>query len=126
VVRPGGGAPGKARLGCLFTLAVLAAAVYVGLRFVGVYFRYYQLQDEVKSQASFAPGLSDTAIRDRLVAKADTLGLPLGPKEWTIRRTRSPSEIVIHAEYEDSVVLQLFGYRRVVHLHFEPGARAAL
>jgi hypothetical protein len=118
------GVAGKAHLGCLIPLALVAFAVYVGRNVPGVYWRYYQMQDEVKSQASFAPGLTDQAILERLVAQADTLGLPLGPKQWTIKRTHG--EIDIHAEYEDSVALDALVWHRVLHFHFEPQSRAEL
>jgi hypothetical protein len=126
VVRPSRGEAGKARLGCLVVLALLVGAVLVGKEFGAVYLRYYQMQDEVKSEGQFAPGLSDKVILDRLVARADTLGIPLGPGDWYVHRTRNPAEITIHAEYDDSVVLQLFGYRRVFRLHFTPGIQAPL
>ena len=126
MVRPGRDESGKGRLGCLFVILLVVLAVYVGKDFGAVYFRYYQLNDEVKSQASFAPGLTDQAIRDRLVSKADSLNIPLGPKQWQIKRTRSPSEISISAEYTDSVVVNLPGIHKVYYFHLTPGARAPL
>jgi hypothetical protein len=126
VVTPWRGEAGKAKLGCLVVLVLLVCAFLVGKDFGAVYLRYYQLQDEVKSEGAFAPGLSDKTIRDRLVARADTLGIPLGPSDWYIRRTTTPSEITIRAEYDDSVVVQVFGYRRVFRLHFVPGIQSPL
>ena len=120
------GESGKGKLGCLFVIAVVVLAIYVGKDFGAVYFRYYQLNDEVKSQASFAPGLTDQAIRDRLVSKADSLDIPLGPKQWQIQRTRSPSEITISGTYTDSVVVSLPGFHRVYYFHLNPSARAPL
>jgi len=118
------GEAGKARVGCLVVLFLVAAVAYLGHAVPGVYWRYYQMQDEVKSQASFAPGLTDDAIRSRLVAMADTLGIPLGPKQWYIKR--SGDEIVIRGEYEDSVVMRALSWRRVLHFHFVPQARTEL
>lgn len=117
---------GKGKLGCLFIVALVALVIYIGKDFGAIYFRYYQLNDEVKSQASFAPGLTDQAIRDRLVLKSDSLGIPLGPRDWQITRTRSPSEISIRASYDYSVVVKVPGYRRVFYFHFSPGATAPL
>jgi hypothetical protein len=117
---------GKARLGCLISLMLVAFVIYIGKDFGGVYFRYYQINDEVKTQASFAPALTDAAIRDRLVLRADSLNIPLGPKQWTIKRTKSPSEISISATYDDSVVIDLPGYHKVFHFRFTPSARAPL
>ena len=117
---------GKGKLGCLFVVAVVVLLIYVGKDFGAIYFRYYQINDEVKTQASFAPGLTDAAIRDRLVLKSDSLGIPVGPKEWQITRTRSPSEISISTTYRDSVVVNLPGYHKVFIFHFTPSARAPL
>lgn len=117
---------GKTRLGCLFTLLVLVFVVFHAIRFFEVRFRFYRIQDEVKNDATFAPTLSDEVIRRRLVARADTLGLPLGPRSWTIRRTREPREIFIYGAYDDSVVIELPGIRKVFKFRFEPQARAPL
>jgi len=126
VVRPWRGEGGKGKLGCLVGILLVILAIYVAKDFGAVYWRYYQLVDEVKSQAAFASTLTDQAIRDRLVLQCDSLNIPLGPKQWQIARTRSPSEITISATYTDSVVVSLPGYRRVFYLHFTPSARAGL
>lgn len=120
------GESGKGRIGCLFGILLVVLVVYAVKDFGAVYWRYYQLQDEVRSQASFAPGLTDQAIRDRLVLECDTLDIPLGPKQWQIKRTRSPSEITISATYTDSVVIDLPAYHKVFYFHFTPHASAGL
>jgi len=126
VVAPWKGEAGKVRLGCLLVLLLLVGAFVVGKDFGAVYLRYYQMQDEVKSEGAFAAALSDKTIRDRLVARADTLGIPLGPADWYIRRTNNPAQLVIRGAYDDSVVVQLFGYRRVFLLHFVPAITVPL
>ena len=126
MVRPWRGEAGKAKLGCLVMLVLIVCALILAKDFGAVYLRYYQIQDEVKSQGAFAPGLSDKAIRDRLVARADTLGIPLGPGDWYIKRLTNPAQIVIRGAYDDSVVVQLFGYRRVFLMHFVPTITAPL
>lgn len=125
VARRGAGPEaGKARIGCLAMVLLVAAVVYLGRDVPGVFWRYYQLKDDVSSQASFAPGLTDDAIRERLVARSDSLGLPLGPKQWYIKR--SHDEIVIRSEYDDSVVVQVLSWRHVFRFHFVPESRAEL
>jgi hypothetical protein len=126
MVAPPRSEAGKGKLGCLFALAVLVGAVYVGKDVGAVYWRSYQMQDEVKSQAGFAPALTDQVILERLVAMADTLGVPLGPRDWHIKRTYSPKEITIRGEYDDSVVFSLLRWRKVLRFHFTPSARADL
>ncbi len=115
---------GKGRLGCLIGILLVALVIYAGKDFGSVYWRYYQIQDEVKAQASFAPGLTDQSIRDRLVAQCDTLGIPLGPKQWQIKRTKGA--ITITATYADSVIVSLPAYRRVFHFQFTPHAESEL
>lgn len=117
---------GKARLGCLFSLFILASGFYFGVRFFEVYLRYYKIQDQVKTQATFAPSLSNDVIRRRLVTSSDSLNLPLGPKDWDIRRTSNPPEIFIHAEYDDSVMIELPGFTKVFRFHFSPDAHVPL
>lgn len=126
MVRARRGEAGKARLGCLFSLFILVSGFYYGIRFFEVYLRYYRIQDEVKTQANFAPSLGDDVIRRRLVTWSDSLNLPLGPRDWEIRRSRQPAEIQIRAEYDDSVVIELAGFTKVFRFHFAPHARVGL
>ena len=118
--------PGTSRLGCLFTIMVLGAAAFVGKNVGEVYFRSYRLRDYVKEQALFAPVLSDVVIRRRLVDFSDYLGLDLGPRDWLIRRTSSPRQITIKAQYEDSIVIEVFAMRKVWKMHFKPYIRLSL
>jgi hypothetical protein len=117
---------GKLRLGCLLVVVILVAGLYFGIQFFQVRFRYYQLQDYVKEQATFAPVLDDNTIRTRLAARADTLGIiPLSsPRAWDVRRMRDPSGrlIIIRGHYEDSVVINLPGIRKVFPFRFDPNA----
>jgi hypothetical protein len=121
-----GNQPGKTHLGCLFSLFLVACAIWVGIDAGEVYLRYYRLQDFVKSQADVAPALTDDAIRGRLVAYSDTLGPSIGPKRWDIRRTNSPREITIRAQYDDSVVIHVLSLRKVFKVHFNLAGKAAL
>jgi hypothetical protein len=121
-----GNRAGKTHLGCLLTLAVLAVAIYFGIGVAEVYWRFYRIQDFVKGQVEFAPVLTDDVILRRLVGFSDTLGVPLGNRDWDIRRSWSPKEITISAHYEDSVVIALPGVRKVFKVDFRPYAKAPL
>jgi hypothetical protein len=126
VVRRNPGEAGKARIGCLVSALVLVGGIYYGIRFFEVYFRFYRIRDEVRTQAAYAPSLSDDVIRRRLVAASDALGLPLGPKQWEIRRSFNPRQITIAAQYDDSVVIELPGITKVFRFRFNPSARLGL
>ena len=58
------------------------------------------------------------------MARADSLGVPLGPEQWCIKRTKQ--NIVIRGEYEDSVVVAALSWRKVLHFHFTPHAESEL
>jgi hypothetical protein len=126
MVAPPRSETGRGKLGCLIAIALLVGIAYVIKDVGAVYWRSYQMQDEVKTQAAFAPALTDKVILERLVARADTLGLPLGPGQWYIKRTNEPREITIRAAYDDSAVFKLLKWRKVVRFHFRPETKAAL
>jgi hypothetical protein len=107
---------GTSRLGCLFTLLLLVTVVYFGVNIGEVYLRYYRLRDAMTQEARFARANDDDAIRLRLSALADTLGLPESASHFQIRRTTT--HIVISTDYSEHVELPLF----VREFHFSPVA----
>lgn len=99
---------GVTRTGCLFTVLVLVAVVYFGLPIAGMYVRYYRMENEMQTQARFAPNLSDATIRRRLLQTIDDLGLPAGAKRITIRRISRPREIIIRTSWEEAIILPFY------------------
>ena len=117
---------GKTHVGCLFSLFVVAAGIYVGVDVAEVYWRAYRLQDLVKDQVTFAPSLTDDVIRRRLIAYSDALGVPLGQRDWIVRRTSSPREITISAQYRDTIRIEFLGLRKALVVEFKPHGRGSL
>jgi hypothetical protein len=108
MVSPARGRRGGSTLGCLVSLLVFVAALYYGVHIGEVYWRYYQLLDEMKVNARLGPNLADDVIQRRLQAKVDEL---FGDgRHLTFRITRGgPSRtITIQTQYRDSVSLPLF------------------
>ena len=108
MVSPARGRRGGSTLGCMVSLLVFVAALYYGIHVGEVFFRYYQLIDEMKVNARLAPNLADDVIQRRLQSKVEEL---FGPdRRMTFRITRGgPSRsITIQSEYRDSVSLPLF------------------
>lgn len=100
---------GATRTGCLFLVLVVVAVVYFGLPIGGMYIRYYRMENEMKTQARFAPSIDDGAIQRRLLQTVDDLGLPLeARRRLRIRRTRRPREIVISTSWEETIVLPFY------------------
>jgi hypothetical protein len=112
---------GASRLGCLLPLLIVAIAVYFAIDFGQVYFRAYQFEDAMGSEARFATTLTDEAITRRLAALADSLQLPPGAELITI--VRSPRMISISSDYDEVIQLPM-KKERVIHFH--PTASASL
>jgi hypothetical protein len=94
---------GASSLGCLVSLALFLAAAYYGIHIGGIYWRYYQLLDDMRQQAIFARQNTDDVIQRRLVAQADSL-LGNAP-QFRIQRTNG--RVIIDAQYQESVDLPL-------------------
>ena len=94
---------GASSLGCLVSLVLFAAAAYYGIHIGGIYWRYYQLLDDMRQQATFAGQNTDDVIQRRLAAQADSL-LGNAPR-FRIQRTNS--RVIIDTEYSESVDLPL-------------------
>ena len=105
---------GATSMGCLFTALLGIAAVYFGLKIGQVYWNYYQYEDTMKQHARFAETLTDRQIYDRIVAKADSLGLPEEAKEVSVERTGR--HISVSADYMVMVELPLHNRS----FHFSP------
>lgn len=114
---------GTGSIGCLASLIIAAGVIFLAVQFGRPWFRYQQFRDVMKSSARYAVSLPDSVIRARLLATADSLGLPTSAKRFKIVRSRSPSNIVISSDYTETVVLPLLG---PVVLHFKPRAEEAL
>jgi hypothetical protein len=102
------GTRGGSTLGCLVSLLVFVAALYYGVHVGEVFWRYYQLLDEMKVNARLAPNLADDVIQRRLQAKVqEVFG---DDRHMTFRITRGgpTRSITIQTQYRDSVSLPLF------------------
>jgi hypothetical protein len=104
---------GSGGFGCLFSLLLFAAALYYGVNIGKVYLRYYQLVDDMRTQARLAPSLDDDVIYRRLNQQADSL-LPGNPPRFKITRGGHPNRIVIETQYTDRVDLPLFKHTFVL------------
>ena len=106
---------GSSTTGCLVTLMIFSAALYYCVHIGEVYWRYYQFQEEMRSEARLAPSLTDGVIRRRLLITIDELDLPAEAQKITIKRISRPPQITIESEYTEEVHLPLF--RHAFRLH---------
>ncbi len=102
------GRRGASVLGCVIWAVLFLAAVYYGIHIGGVYWRYYELLDDMRQQARFAGQLTDQVIEMHLVAQADSI-LGQSP-DFRIDRVDRPSRILIGADYTETVALPGFSH----------------
>jgi hypothetical protein len=104
---------GKAKLGCLLTMIIIAVIGYFGVHVGKAYWGYYQFQDRMKQEARFAMHRSDALITKRLKEFADSLDLPEGAHNVNVRRRQRT--IQIWAEYYQ--IIEFPGFVREVYFH---------
>jgi len=97
---------GASRLGCLVTLLVVVAGAYFAFNIGEVYFRSFRLRDAMAQEARFADTRDDAAIRIRLAAVVDSMGLPAEAAVFRIRR--EARRFVISTSYTELVELPMF------------------
>ena len=106
---------GASSLGCLFTLLLVAAAVYFGVNVGEIYWRYYEFQDDMNQEVRFAAHSPTDKIIARLRARADSLDLPDDAHDITVRR--SNEAISIEAEYYERIELPMYARDVLFHPH---------
>lgn len=124
MVNPAANRRGRGLLGCLIPLALIGIVIYVAVQFGRPWFANQQLRDEMRSAAQIATTLTDPAIRARIVARADSLGLPAAVRRnLRITRLANPERIVIESSYSVEVELPVVGPRT---MEFKPRAEEPL
>src|SRR5512139_1566837 len=97
---------GASRLGCLVSVLLAVTVAYFGFNIGEVYLRFYRMRDAMSQEARFAQNRDDVAIRIRLAALADSLGLPDDAGRIVIRR--DARSVTISTDYSEHVELPLF------------------
>ena len=105
---------GTSRLGCLVGVLLGVTIAYFGFNIGEVYLRFYRLKDAMAQEARFAHTRDDNAIRLRLAAVVDSLGLP--DEAARVIVNRDAGQILIRTSYSEHIELPLF----VREFHFEP------
>ena len=111
---------GVGRTGCLLFVLIGVAVIYFGLPIIGFYIKDNRLENEMRTQARFAPSIDDGTIRRRLLQTINDLGIPEEARQrlQIIRPTR-PRQIIISTTYQ--VTIELPFVTKV--LIFEPEVR---
>lgn len=107
---------GASSLGCLFSLLIVAAAIYFGVNVGEAYWRFYEFQDDMRQEVTLRAHSQNDAILTRLRAAADSLGLPDDASDISI--TRADKTITVEADYAELVEMPMI----VRSIHFHPHA----
>ena len=111
------GRRGASMLGCLVSIVLFLGVLYYGSHIGGVYWRYYQMLDDMRQQAQRADQVTDDAIEAHLTAQADSI---LGQTpDFRVKRGGRPSRITIQTEYTETVVLPGFNHTFMLRPHAE-------
>lgn len=103
------GERGEGRIGFVIALAVLGSAIFVGVKVIPVRIAAYEFKDFVREQCRFAAvNRDDKDIRNKIVAKAKELEIPLEKKDLRLERTLS--EMIITARFHQPIDLKVTTY----------------
>lgn len=97
---------GASALGCLFSLCIIGALVYVGVNVGRVYWRFYEFQDDMRQEVRYASQRTNDQILGHLKASADSLGLPPEAAKISIRRTEKG--ITVESEYSETIAVPMY------------------
>jgi len=106
-------------LKALFSLAVLAAMIYLAIKLVPPYAHNYQFSEEITSIARLSSYVRDKSaddIKQEVLAKARELEIPIGPDDVKVEKTFNSCSIDV--QYVVHVDLPI----RPVDLKFNPTA----
>jgi hypothetical protein len=103
---------GEGRLGCIFGLIILVAAVFIAYKMIPVKVKAAEIRETVVDEAKSAGTHHDDRIREAIIAKATENGFTITEKDIDIKRTAN--QIYVTVEY--TVPIEFPGYTFQWHL----------
>ena len=104
------GQRGEGRVGFIITLIVVVVLIFVGVKIIPVRINAYQLEDTLREEARYASANrnNDAAVKKRILEEAETLNIPLDPKNVTVKRNKK--EVIVRARFEQPIDLKVTTY----------------
>jgi cell division protein FtsL len=100
---------GEGRLGLLISLVILGIAIFLAVKIIPVRVNAYQFKDFMRQECRFAAvRQQDNQVAQRILTKAEELGIPLEKQNLKLQRTTS--EMIISASYEQPIDLKVTTY----------------
>jgi hypothetical protein len=109
----------------VFSLALVVTLIFLGLKFVPVYYENYSFNDYVGDEAkraSYQTGASADSVRDEVFKKARELDIPLTKEDIKVDKPAGGggvSPVTITADYDVHLDLMVTS----VNLHFPVGSQ---
>jgi hypothetical protein len=100
----------------VFSLLLMVAFIFLGIKIIPPYFSNYQLQDAIQNialVASYSP-ITEEEIRRNVISRASSNGIILQPKQVSVKK--ASGTVVIIVDYTVPVDF----YVRRMDIHFEP------
>lgn len=97
---------GEGQIGCIIGLIILLAVGYIAYKMIPVKVRAADLRQEITDVARSAGVYKEKQIRERIMAKAEELELPLDPDNLVVERRSD--RVYIEANY--TVPVEFPGY----------------
>ena len=103
------GQKGEGRLGFAIAVVIVGVSAFLGLKIIPVRVAAYEFRDILREEARYgAVRDSDKEVHKRIMDQAAEMEIPLKKKHLKV--TRSISDIVITATYEQPIDLKLTTY----------------
>ena len=110
----------------VFSLVLIVALIFLGLKFVPVYYGNYNFKDYVDDEtkrASYATNTSADTIRDEVFKKAQELDIPLSKEDIKVEKNTGGGNgiypVSINADYNVHIDLLV----TATDLHFSVGSQ---
>jgi hypothetical protein len=100
---------GEGRFGTLVGVCVLGISIYLGVKVIPVMVNVYAFRDFLEEQARFAAlAKRDEDVKNRVLAKARELDLPIGAKN--VQVARSQTHFDINVKYVVPIETPIYTY----------------
>lgn len=111
------GERGEGKVGCVISLILFIAAVFVAFKMIPVKVRAADMRQTIVDEAKAAGNRGDVRIRRAIMTKAQELELPLSDKGLVINRGHS--KIKITADYTVPIEFPGYTYQWKFHHEYE-------
>jgi hypothetical protein len=100
---------GEGKIGLLVALIIVGIAIFLGVKIIPVRVSAYEFRDVLRQEARYgAVRNDDKSVAKRIMDQARELDVPLKTSNLSVSRTRS--EMVITASYDDPIDLKVTTY----------------